>query len=187
MSGCKLDSPKRQALLTMTLNGFGVRQAGGRLEVDAGPDNFALRKHNLVQAMLAVTDLFYLAEPMVASLFKEDVESWLDLNDIRYTPQPKFTGKSGYDHLFDFVIPKSRRQPERILKAINHPGRDTAEAVAFAWLDTKDVRAPESRIYAVLNDGDHKVSSPPLEALRRYGVTPVLWSQRKGVREELQA
>ena len=52
---------------------------------------------------------------MVASLFYEDVVAWLDLHDVRYTPKVKFTGKTGYDHLFDFVIPKSRRQPERIV------------------------------------------------------------------------
>jgi hypothetical protein len=73
-----------------------------------------MRKHNLLQAMLAVNDLFFLSIQMVASLFYEDVVSWLDTNEIRYTPNVKFTGKSGYDHLFDFVIPKSRRQPERI-------------------------------------------------------------------------
>jgi len=55
-SGCKLDTGKRQALL-MTLNGFGVRLNDGRLEIQASPDNFAVRKHNLVQAMLAVNDL----------------------------------------------------------------------------------------------------------------------------------
>jgi len=53
-SGCKLDSPKRQALLRQTLNGFGVQLSGDRIEVHATPENFALRKHNLVQAMLAV-------------------------------------------------------------------------------------------------------------------------------------
>jgi len=56
-SGCNLDTGKRQALL-MTLNGFGVRLNDGRLEIQASPDNFAVRKHNLVQAMLAVNDLF---------------------------------------------------------------------------------------------------------------------------------
>ena len=51
-SGCKLDSDKRQALLKMTLNGFGVRmqENGKALEVVASTRDFALRKHNLVQA-----------------------------------------------------------------------------------------------------------------------------------------
>ncbi|HNY35282.1 MAG TPA: DUF1829 domain-containing protein [Methanothrix soehngenii] len=98
--------------------------------------------------MLAVNDLFYLASPMVSSLFLEDVVAWLDENGIRYTPNVKFTGKSGYDHLFDFVIPKSKKRPERILQAINRPSRDEAGATAFAWIDTREVRASDSRAYA---------------------------------------
>lgn len=185
LSGCKIDSPKRQALLRMTLNGFGVETKDQALEVHASPDNFALRKHNLVQAMLAVNDLFYLASPVIASLFYEDVVAWLDLSDIRYTPRVKFTGKSGYDHLFDFVIPKSRVQPERIMRAISRPNRDTAQAMAFSWIDTKEVRPPESRAYAILNDSEHPVSESVLDAMRNYDVRPVLWSGRDRVREEL--
>jgi hypothetical protein len=186
-SGCKLESAKRQALLRITLNGFGVQANEGRLEIHASPDNFALRKHNLVQAMLAVNDLFYLAVPMVASLFYEDVIAWLDLHEIRYTPKVKFTGKSGYDHLFDFVIPKSRSYPERILHTINRPNRDSAQVLAFSWIDTKEVRPPESRAYALLNDSDQTISTSVVDALRSYDVNPILWSKREDVRKELAA
>ena len=186
-SGCKLDSRKRQDLLKMTLNGFGVQTDGKALVVHASQDNFAVRKHNLVQAILAVNDMFYLAMPMVASLFYEDVIAWFDLHDIRYTPKVKFTGKSGYDHLFDFVIPKSRQQPERVVQTINRPSRDTAQAIAFAWIDTKEVRSPESRAYALLNDSEQTLSQTVIEALLNYEVRAVPWSQRENVREELAA
>jgi len=186
-SGCKLESAKRQALLRITLNGFGVQTNEGRLEIHASPDNFGLRKHNLIQAMLAVNDLFYLAVPVVASLFYEDVVAWLDLHEIRYTPKVKFTGKSGYDHLFDFVIPKSRTRPERILHTINRPSRDTAQVLAFSWIDTKEVRPPDSRVYALLNDSDQTISTSVLDALINYDVNPILWSRREEVRKELAA
>jgi hypothetical protein len=186
-SGCKLESQKRQDLLRMTLNGFGVQLVGKALQVHTSPENFALRKHNLLQAMLAVNDMFYLAQPMVARLFYEDVVAWLDLHEIRYTPKVKFTGKTGYDHLFDFVIPKSRRQPERIIQTMNRPNRDTAQALVLAWIDTKEVRPPESRAYALLNDGEQPVPQGVVDALRNYDVKAVLWSQRENVREELAA
>lgn len=186
-NGCKLESQKRQDLLKMTLNGFGVLMEEKALQVHASPENFALRKHNLVQAMLAVNDMFYLAQPMVASLFYEDVVAWLDLYDIRYTPKVSFKGKTGYDHLFDFVIPKSRRQPERIIQTLNRPNRDTAQSIVLAWVDTKEVRPPESRAYALLNDSDHAVPQGVVDALRSYDVKPVPWSQRESVREELAA
>jgi len=105
LSGCNLGTSKRQELLNMTLNGFGVHRNrnSDALEVKASSDSFPLRKHSLMQAMLAVNDLFYLAEPIVKSLFYEDVVAWLDAAQIRYTPEVKFTGRSGYDHLFNFV------------------------------------------------------------------------------------
>ena len=185
--GCKLESSKRQDLLKMTLNGFGVQLHDNALEVHASHDNFALRKHNLVQAILAVNDMFYLAMPMVASLFYEDVVAWLDLHEVRYTPRVKFTGKSGYDHLFDFVIPKSRHKPERILQAINRPNRETAQAVAFSWIDTKEVRPVDSTAYALLNDSEQPVSAGVIDALRSYDVQPIPWSKRDDIRMELAA
>ena len=186
-SGCKLERPKRQDLLKVTLNGFGVQLQDNRLEVHASPENFALRKHNLVQAMLAVNDMFYLAAPMVANLFYEDVVAWLDVHDIRYTPNVTFRGKTGYDYHFDFVIPKSRQQPERIIQAINHPSRDTAQKVVLSWIVTKEVRSPDSRAFALLNDSEQAVSPAVLDALRIYDVRPIPWSQRETVREELAA
>jgi len=185
LSGCKLESPKRQQLLRVTLNGFGVQLNQGSLQIRASADNFALRKHNLIQAMLAVNDLFYLAGPSVVSPFYEDVVSWLDLNEIRYTPKVKFTGTSGFDHLFDFVIPKSRQYPERIVKTINRPSRETAQAVAFSWIDTKEARPFESKAYAFLNDSETPVSTGVLEALRDCEVTPVPWSKREDARNAL--
>jgi hypothetical protein len=186
-SGCALDSPKRQELLKTTLAGFGVHLEGDQLVLRATPDNFSLKKHNLIQAMLAVNDLFYLASPYVASLFYEDVTQWLDLADIRYTPKVKFTGKSGYDHMFDFVIPRSRKQPERIVQAISNPKKDAAEALVFKWLDTRETRPPESRLYAFLNDGMSTVSPSVVDALKNYDLEPVLWSQREQAREALAA
>ena len=186
-SGCKINGTKRQALFKTTLRGFGVQFEGKALQVSASENNFALRKHSLVQAMLAVNDLFYLASPNIAPLFREEVTAWLDLSDVRYTPSVKFTGKSGYDHQFDFVIPKSRVHPERVLRTINRPSRDTASAMAFSWVDTREVRSPETRAYAILNDSEQAVSENVLDAIRNYDVRPVPWSVREEAREELAA
>ena len=187
LSGCNLDTPNRQALLKMTLSGFGVKLIDDVLEVRTSPHDFALRKHNLVQAMLSVNDLFYVAQPMVVSLFYEDVVSWLESYEIRYTRNVKFTGKSGYDHLFNFVIPKSRQYPERILQAISHPNRDAAQAAAFRWIDTREVREADSRAYALLNDIDRAVPESVIEALENYDVRGVPWSRRGDVVSELVA
>ena len=186
-SGCKIDTPRRRELLQMTLNGFGVKKNGTALEVTASEGTFSLQKHNLLQAMLAINDLFYVASSRIASLFLEDVIVWLDESGIRYTPKVKLTGTSGYDHVFDFIIPKSRERPERVIRSINQPDRQAAQAMVFSWIDTKEARPTESSAYAVLNDSERPVPQSVPEALRSYGIHPVLWSARHDALDELAA
>lgn len=186
-SGCKLDSQKRQELLKTTLAGFGVLKRDDSLEIHATAENFGLKKHNMIQAMLAVNDMFYLADSHIKSLFFEEVVSWLDLSDIRYTPNIILRGKSGYDHMFDFVIPKSKSAPERLLHTINTPSKNTAEAVAFKLIDIKDSRPPDAQAFVLINDQINSVPQQVLDALRNYDASPILWSQREASRARLAA
>jgi len=140
-------------------------------------DQFAKKKHSLLQAVIAVSDLFYTSSPMVFSLFLEDVQNWLDLNEIRYTPKVSFMGKSGFTHHYDFVIPKSKVQPERILQAINKPDRQIIENLIFSWQDTTLIRSKESVLYAILNDQEG-LKNANIGALSNYGIMGVPWSER---------
>ena len=187
LSGCKIDSPKRQSIFHTILKGYGVEENHGALVVKVIPDNFSLKMHSLVQAMLAINDLFYLATSTATSLFYEEVKTWLDISKIRYKPNIKFTGKSGLDYHFDFVLPKSNMQPERILRAINHPDRKAAKVIAFSWIDVKEVRPSETRAYAILNDSKKTVSDNVMDAIRNYDVHPIRWSNRGEWVEELAA
>jgi hypothetical protein len=186
-SGCSLELPKRKEILRSTLAGFGVQINNDLLSVHATSESFPLKKHNIIQAMLAVNDLFYLASPHIENLFLEDVTEWLDLSDIRYTPNIKFTGRSGYDHMFNFVIPKSRNKPERIIQTLSNPQKDYAESLVFKWLDTKEIRTDRSNLFVLLNYNNSKVSSSVIDALVNYNLKPVLWSEREKAKGELAA
>ena len=188
MSGFQINSPTRQAHLEMTLNGFGVELTeDNRLEIKATRENFPERKHNFVQAMLAITDLFYLASTSVVGVFHDTVATWFDTLGIRYIANAKFGGKSGYDNSFHFVIPRSSVQPERMVRTISRPNRSQAVSFVFSWIDTRETRSSGSRAYAILNDDECSVAIETIEAMDRYDVRSVLWSQRELVQEELAA
>jgi len=76
---------------------------------------------------------------------------------------------------------------ERIIQTINRPARDTAQTVVFSWIDSREIRSPDSKAYALLNDADHPVSGEVLDIFRNYDVTPVSWSTRDTLRQELAA
>ncbi len=186
-SGLEVDTPKRKMVLDSVLNGLGVRAESNQLIVEASPSNVAQRLHSLVQAMLAVNDMFVMAQPRVASFFFEDVQNFLDGHDIRYTARVKLAGKSGYDHAVDFLIPKSKKRPERILQAIGSPRKENIIGYLWTLSDTRAARAAtsEPEAYAFLNDQEQKVGGDVIEALDAYNVTPAVWSNREQYVEAL--
>jgi hypothetical protein len=186
-SGLEVDTPKRKMVLDSVLKGLGVRAENGQLVVEASAASLGQRLHSLVQAMLAVNDMFVMAQPRVASFFFEDVRNFLDSHDVRYTPRVKLAGKSGYDHGVDFLIPKSRKRPERILQAIAAPKRDNIAAYLWTLSDTRAARDGESEAeaYAFLNDQEQAVGGDVIEALNAYRVVPAIWSQRSNYVEAL--
>lgn len=177
-SGLDLTTPKRKAVLESALNGFGVKLDQGQLVVEASQRNLGQKLHSLIQAMLAVNDMFVMAQPRVSAFFWEDVRAFLDENDIRYSPRVKIAGKSGFDHAIDFLIPKSRSRPERLVQAVNAPSKNTIGTYLFALGDTREARGDGSEAYAFLNNRDREVGGDVTEALEAYDVKSVLWSRR---------
>jgi hypothetical protein len=147
--------------------------------ISASEGDFPRKKHSLLQAMMTVNDMFMTAKHRVTNLFLDDVSKFLEQNEIRFSPSVEFTGRSGFVHRFDFLIPRSRSAPERIVRAMNNPTRDGATTLLFAWNDTREVRPAESEAYAILNDTEKTPSNDVIEALRQYDVKTVLWSERE--------
>ena len=184
-SGVDLNTPKRQAVFESVLSGFGVRREGDQLLVEASQRNVGQRLHSLVQAMIGIDDMFVMARPRVATFFWEDVRAFLDEHEVRYSARVKIAGRSGFDHAIDFLIPKSRKRPERFVQVINAPNKNTIGACLFVLGDTREARRDGSEAYVFLNDQDRKVGDDVIEALEAYEVTSALWSQREKYVEAL--
>lgn len=186
-SGLDLKTPKRKEILDAILNGFGIRLDRNTLTVEASSRSVGQKIHSLIQAMLAVNDMFVMAQPRVATFFWEDVRLFLEDHDVRYAPRVKLAGRSGYDHAIDFLIPRSRTRPERLVQAINAPNKNTISSYLFTLTDTRAARGIESEAYTFLNDRDREVGGDVTEALDVYEVKPVLWSNREEVVDALAA
>jgi Domain of unknown function DUF1828 len=113
-SGLDVSTEKRKAHLQEILNGFGVAAQGEELFVRTTEKDFPQRKHNLLQAMLAVHDLYLTAQTHVQQFFTEDVALFLKTNGVPFFRDFKLSGRSGLDHHFDFAFPTTKEKPERI-------------------------------------------------------------------------
>lgn len=186
-SGVEPRGVRRETIFHELLSGHGVTLDDDELHIEADSSNLGQRAHSLVQAMLSLDDMFVLAQPRVESVFIEDVTNFLDVHDIRYSPRVKFAGRSGLDHLVDFVIPKSKCAPERILQVVNTPRRDRIESFLFAVNDTRAARGLDLSYFAIINDSRIKVPRDVMEALSAYEIESRLWSRREELVESLAA
>ena len=82
LDGVEYPVHKLNDLLQRTLNGFGVQLEDRRLETHASPDNFSVRQHSLVQAIIAVNSIID-ALPAL-SLITEEI---LNEDDITRDPE----------------------------------------------------------------------------------------------------
>jgi len=185
MAGVDVSTPARQKELQSILNGFGVMLRGNELTTMATPATFPMRKHNFIQALLSVDDLFIVASPKVESFFLEDITNFLLQNNIRFSPNIILQGKSSFQHKFDFLIPSSGKAPERIIKAVSNPRKQNIIAQLFAFEDTKQARNNEGII--ILNDLEKEVAPEVLQAIEEYGINEFSWKNRENLLDRLAA
>lgn len=176
ISGFEISTSKRRDLIQQMASGFGARIENSEIKTSATVSDFNIKKHMLIQAMLSINDLFYQSSPSVISVFIDEVFNWFNLKNIRMVDNCQFTGKSGFVHHFDCVIPQSANQSERIIDVINMPNKQNIQNTIFKWLDTKDNRHKDTTLCAVLNDVNINKSSV-VEPLTSYGIKALPWSK----------
>lgn len=178
-SGLEINTDKRTAHVEQILNGFGVRRDGDELVVTATPRDFPQKKHNLIQAILAVHDLSVMGQTQVLQFFEEDVAAFLSERGVPFFRGLKLSGKSGFDHHFDFGLPAIRGRSESVLQAFNTLTRDQATSIAFAVNDVRLLRGRDAfGAFALINDRETKPAEDYVDALRAYGIKPYLWNSR---------
>ena len=182
-----VNSPKRESILKTTLSGFGVKIRNQKeIYIEANINDIGLKKHRLIQALLAVNDMFFLSKENVSSLFKEDVELYFKANDIFYNRDLRSGGKTGFDHNIDFAIPASRTKPARLIKVINKISKEQILLSTFSFSDMLAIREEKFIPIVIFNDAEQEISNENLTAFRNYNVIPYGWSHREEFNQELR-
>ena len=184
MSGCPVNTEKRQELLAYTLRRFGTEQnlETKELFIETSADGFAAGMHNLIQSMLAVGNLFYTVEQRVDNLFDQHVKTWLDDIRVVFTQDDKIQGKSGLEYRQDIVIAESDGRPKRVVQIHKTPTFSGVRDTMLFHLDTEHFG---NRVYAMFNDGARRIPEKWLNPMRSTGIIPVKWSERFSMQNEL--
>lgn len=173
-------SKKRRNILNTILLNYGIRSESDELIIESNLDNFSQAKHNFLSAIIEINDLYVLSKHNVASIFKEDVRSYLESKDIIFTPDFISKGTTGLEFNFDFQIAK--KQSEIVIKSFNTINKSNLPTFLFAWDDIKPVREKttkkEVKAIAIINDVDKEIKPEFLDALKSKNADYILWTER---------
>lgn len=181
LSGMEISrSPKRKELLERILINYGVKLVDDELVTEASEKDFPQKKLNLLSAISETNDLYYLARHTVASVFRDDVKTFLDEQNLIYTPHFISKGTTGLEFTFDFQI--AYKNSEIVIKSFNSINKMNLPHFLFTWEDIRKVRErqTEKKVVglAIINDVDRSVNDEYVEALNSYGAQHILWTQR---------
>lgn len=173
-------SKRRRYILDTILLNYGVKFSNDELMIEADFENFSQSKHNLLSAIIEINDLYVLSKNNVSSIFKEDVRTYLDNQDIIYTPDFISKGVTGLEFNFDFQI--AQKNKEIVIKSFNTINKSNLPTFLFSWEDIKPVREKitkkEVTAIAIINDVDKEIKNEFIDALKSKNANFILWSEK---------
>lgn len=177
--GCDVTTTARKAIIQKIANGFGIKVSeNNELYTMTTPSMFPQKKHALIQCMMAINDLYITSRSNSISIFSDEIKNFFDSNNIIYSSDVSFTGQTGFNHKFDFLIPKIKDKNETLVKSINNPTKDSVLLTLFQWEDTQKTRESNSQLMIFLND-NKKMPNNVIESCKNYNTIPVTWKNRE--------
>lgn len=143
--------------------------------------DFVQGKHDMLRAMLELSDMINLTTHRVSSVFKEDVKNLFNEKEMTVTPDFIVSGRSGIRFTFDYLIAKPRK--ETVIQVFNN--FDKANLATFLF-GVDEVKASREQIsektfepIAIINDVENKVRKELLDALKNRNMDYLLWSEHE--------
>lgn len=173
-------SPQRMEFIKYVLRNYGVQLVDKELTVVSSEKDFPQKKHALISAISEISDLGITAKHTVASVFVEDVQTYLIERDVTFTPQFIAKGSTGLEFNFDFHI--AGKKSELVIKPFNSLNQGAVERFLFSWQDIKDTRESvtkkEMKSLAVINDTVNAPKREYIEAFKSKNADVLFWSLR---------
>lgn len=174
------NTPGRKNLLERVRYNYGV-SISKDCEITKVVDkaDFVQGKHDILRAMLELSDMINLTTHRVSSVFREDVKNLFYEKEMTVTPDFIVSGRSGIRFTFDYLIAKPKK--ETVIQIFNNIDKASLATFLFGVDEVKSSREQISEKtfepVALINDVDNKVKSELLEAMKNRSLDYLLWSE----------
>lgn len=177
LSGVKLNTDAKKRIMNNFLIVNGLSINNDVIIKKTSVNTLAQDKHTFIQGILSINDMFILNRTNIRSLFIEEVKKYFDEIGVRYSTEIGLIGRSGLQHIFNFIIPKSNQFLERIIYTINNlNNKEKVDSTLMKFIDIRDIRRDTIGV-VIINDIDNNIKNEYIEAFNNYEIKPILFSK----------
>ena len=168
---------KKMNRINQIIKNYGLSIEDYCIKTVSKESQFPQKKHAMVQAMLAIDELYETEPRAEKDFFAADVKSYLDNNSIYYSDGVAFEGKSGSTATYDLLFQRNKNHPERLCNIVSRMTESSRNMMIFNWMDISPIRKPDSMLIVILNDIVREVEEKDINALESYNITPARFSE----------
>lgn len=176
--GFDIDNEVRKKEILTILNGFGVKIDWDKKEiyVNTTIEEFPQKKHNFIQAIISIGDLYVLSKSRGITFFLSLVVDYLYEKDISFMENIFIKGFN-VEHKIDIAIGKTKTRPELLIKTIGTPNKQRLEAFLFEFQDIKkNSNRKNSKSIILINNEEKTISENWIEMSKNNDVELINWS-----------
>jgi hypothetical protein len=171
----------RKSIIERIKLNYGVTIVKDEITKTIAMSDFVQGKHDMLRAILELSDMINLTTHRITSSFKDDVKNLFNEKEMNVTPDFIVSGRSGIRFTFDYLIAKPKK--ETVIQVFNN--FDKANLATFL-LGIDEVKYPRELLsskklepIAIINDTEAKVREEYLEALRNRDMSYLFWSDHE--------
>lgn len=141
--------------------------------------DFPKYKHQLIQAIINVSDLFLTSKASVENLFTFDVFEYLDKIGVSYSSRPYAIEGKELSYTFDMNIGQIKNKGIPVLhsKIINRLNDNMLKTILYSVQDlTLDTN---EKFATIINDTRYAPKSQNIALLQKYNIEIINWSKRE--------
>ena len=182
MLGVAFNTGNRKSILERVCYNFGVTlNKDGEITKEVEQGKFPQGKHDMIRAIMELSDFAPLSSHRAPSLFKDEVKSFFREKKINVTPSFIIQGRSGINFTFDYMMAYTDR--ELLFQLFNNLNKGNL-ATFFFGID--EVREPREKLsekklkpVAIVNDVEAEIKPEYMQAFAYRGAEIIHWSKRQ--------
>ncbi|MDN7144400.1 DUF1828 domain-containing protein [Liquorilactobacillus mali] len=187
LMGIDMTTSTRNKLLVNVLNQYNIKKNDDILKTESTPQNFPIKKQELLQTLLRVDDLFMTKKSLATDIFLQEVLSYFEENNFGGLPDYSLDGNTGNNYRYNYALGPTKKRPLTLFQIMNNPSFQRLAAEAYALNDISqetNLKNKKPKLVIIYNSV-YKIKEKSKNVTASSGIDAISWNNKEKLKNYL--